>query len=358
MLGADPKVARAVWTVLLMAMILGGVWALRDLLFLLVLSLFFSYVLAPIVDWVDEHLPKRFKPNSLAKEIPLLIVYLALLAVIGFTLTWVASKALEQAGNLTASVPKLIENREKLMNWPVPEWAEPIRQSALDWLRGFLEGGAERALPLVKTVSAQLLSGIGNAVLLLLVPVFAFFFLKDGDAMAAAIIGRFAPEHRGTVGRIFGDLHRLLAQYMRALVLVSVITFVSYEVFYVVMGVPYSTLLAVLAGVLEAVPVVGPWTAAGVALVVAGTSGFQGMTAMVIFFVVYRLFNDYVIQPWLMSSGVAVHPLLVLAGLIAGEQIAGIPGMLLSLPFMAGLRVVYLRIEHALAREAELGAGS
>ena len=60
---------------------------------------------------------------------------------------------------------------------------------------------------------------------------------------------------------------------------------------------------------------------------------------------VYRLFLDYVLQPWLMSEGIELHPLLVLVGILAGEHLAGIAGMFLSIPVVAGLRIVYLRME-------------
>jgi predicted PurR-regulated permease PerM len=64
----------------------------------------------------------------------------------------------------------------------------------------------------------------------------------------------------------------------------------------------------------------------------------------VIFLVVYRIFQDYVLSPYLMSSGVEIHPMLVLFGVLAGEQLAGIPGMFFSVPIMAALRVIYVRL--------------
>ena len=60
--------------------------------------------------------------------------------------------------------------------------------------------------------------------------------------------------------------------------------------------------------------------------------------------IVYRIFQDYVLQPYLMSSGVALHPLLVIFGVLAGEQVGGVAGMFLSIPALATLRVVYVRL--------------
>jgi predicted PurR-regulated permease PerM len=60
--------------------------------------------------------------------------------------------------------------------------------------------------------------------------------------------------------------------------------------------------------------------------------------------VVYRIFQDYVLNPYLMSAGVEIHPLLVLFGVLAGEEIAGVPGMFFSVPLIAALRVILVRL--------------
>ena len=63
-----------------------------------------------------------------------------------------------------------------------------------------------------------------------------------------------------------------------------------------------------------------------------------------VFLIVYRLFQDYVLSPYLLSSGVELHPLLVLFGVLAGEQVAGIPGMFFSVPVIAALRIIVVRM--------------
>jgi predicted PurR-regulated permease PerM len=84
-------------------------------------------------------------------------------------------------------------------------------------------------------------------------------------------------------------------------------------------------------------------------VVVQAFSGYPHLLWVLIFIVIYRLFQDYVLSPYLMGSGVELHPLLVLFGVLAGEQIAGVPGMFFSVPVIATLRVVYVRIERARA---------
>ena len=126
--------------------------------------------------------------------------------------------------------------------------------------------------------------------------------------------------------------------------ILSAATFASYSLFFAAAGVPYAVLLATIAGVLEFIPVAGPLSAAAAALLVAGFSGYPHLLWMVVFLIAYRLFQDYVLQPYLMSSGVEVHPLLIIFGVLAGEQVGGVTGMFLSIPVIATLRVVFLRL--------------
>jgi predicted PurR-regulated permease PerM len=65
---------------------------------------------------------------------------------------------------------------------------------------------------------------------------------------------------------------------------------------------------------------------------------------ILIFLIVYRLFQDYVLSPYLLSSSIEIHPLLVLFGVLAGEQVAGIPGMFFSVPVIAALRIIVVRM--------------
>jgi predicted PurR-regulated permease PerM len=275
-------------------------------------------------------------------------VYLVLLALLVLAGFWLGSRIVEQSARLAEKFPELVKNRDALMNWPLPSWLEPARAKLIELLREQLEGGVDRFLPLLKTLGQHLWAGIGNLGVVLLVPVFAFYFLKDGRRIRLTVLQLVGPgSQRRLLEDIIADMHLLLAKYIRALLILSAATLVAYDVFFQIIGVPYAVLLATLAALLEFIPVLGPLVASIVCLLVAAISGYPHLAYIVIFLVAYRLFQDYVLQPYLMSSGIALHPLLVLFGVLAGEQIAGIAGMFLSVPVLATARIVFLRLQKA-----------
>ena len=139
---------------------------------------------------------------------------------------------------------------------------------------------------------------------------------------------------------IVTDAHDVLGQYVRSLGLLSLAIVVVYGAFFFIAGVPFGFLLATLAALLEFIPLIGPLTAAGLALVVALIAGYQYIFWLAVFLVAYRIFQDYILSPRLMSEGLGLPPALIIFGFLAGEQLAGIPGMFLAVPILAVLRII------------------
>jgi len=178
----------------------------------------------------------------------------------------------------------------------------------------------------------------------IIVPVLSFFFLKDGRRLRDQAVELLAdgPQRR-LVEELLTDANLLLAKYMRALLMLSAIGFAAYSVFLSVLGVRYGILLGVLAGALEFIPMIGPLAAATIVILIGGA--FSGhLLPILIFIVAFRMFQDYLVCPHVMRHGVQLHPLLVLFGVFAGAELAGVAGTFLSVPVLALVRVLYLRI--------------
>ncbi len=344
MLGLDKRAARGAWTVFLVALLVLVVYLLRRVLLVFVVAVLFAYLLSPLVNLVDRVLPwRRSRTWALAG------VYVALIAVLALIGAAVGSQVGHQAAELAKGFPDLLQKTERTLEAPGPAWLEPVRQQLLEMLRGGAPGLTKAALPLLEKAPAHVMSVLSGALLVVLIPILAFFFLKDGAELRAAVLGMVAEDRRAVFEDIFADLHLMLGQFIRALVLLAAATLLVYGLFLTLLGMPYGLLLASLAAALEFIPVVGPATAAAVIVLVAAVTGFGHVLLILAFLAGYRVFQDYILSPRLMSAGAALHPLLIIFGALAGEQLAGIPGMFLSVPVLATLRVVWLRARKAAA---------
>lgn len=345
MLGIDPKAVRATWSVVVTLGALALLYEARVAVLLVVASVFFAYLLFPVLTLVS-----RFASGRLSRTVALTLVYILLIAVIGGVASAVASRAAREAVTLAARIPELGQSAAQLRDAPLPVWLEPLRGQLFDWIRAQIEGGMESLLPMLKTAAGQVLSTLGNVGFALLIPILSFFMIKDGEQLRGMLVEVFARRGReGYIEGLLDDMHIMLGQYIRALFLLSVMAFTAYEIFFQMAGVPYASLLATIGGVLEFVPVVGPLITALLACVVAAVAGYSHIGWMIVFLIGFRLFQDYVVQPYLLGGGLELHPLWILVGALAGEQVAGIPGMVLSVPVMATARLVWLRSHRATA---------
>jgi predicted PurR-regulated permease PerM len=346
MSGLDVRALRAAWTVFLFLLAIALVYVIGHTLVVFTLAIFLAHLLAPIVERVERYLPRR-----MSRTLALALVYFILLGVATAIIVPVGARVTEQAAALAARLPAAFEN-DPLARIPLPGWLEDQRPRLTEMLRERVQELDQTVLPMLQGIGSQLLSGIGNVLAAILIPILSFFFLKDGRQIHDSIVRSFAPEDQLVARSIFADLHLLLIQYIRALVILAAVVFAVYALFFSATGVPYAILLAAVSGLLEFIPVAGPLVSSIAVLLVAGLTGYEHLAWVAVFLVVFRLFQDYVVNPHLMSAGVEIHPLLVLFGVLAGEQVAGIPGMFFSVPVIAALRIVVLRLRRARTVEA------
>ena len=332
MFGIDDKALRVTWTVFLFTLILLLVYLIRDTLLVFAGAVLFAYVLSPIVALIERFLPKR-------RRAALSLVYVLLLgALIGLGFALLPRLASE-AKSLLQSLPAMIM-RGSWATLPLPGWAAPVRGQIVDTLKNQAAGLQAHVVPFIQEAGAQILSGVGSLVPIILVPILAFFFLKDARGIKANILEMAHGSARLTLATIINEVHRVLQSYMKALVILAAASFLAWFIFLSILGEPYALLLAGLAGVLEFLPVIGPAAALVIILLVCSTTGTGGVVWIIVFWLLNRVFQDYVLNPFLMSAGVEIHPILVLFGVLAGEQLGGIPGMFYSVPVLAILKVV------------------
>ena len=338
MLGIDDRTLRVVWTVFLFGILLALIYYIRDTLLIFAGAIFLAYMLSPIVSVVERFMPKR-------RAIALTIVYcmlIGLLVLLGFQLIPVA---VDQATNLLQHLPSFVSGGG-LAKLPLPHWLEPMRNQVIAAMNQEATSLQVKLVPFLQQAGTKILSGLSAMLPLILVPILAFFFLKDARLFRASLLALAADGHqRTTLANILDDIHHVLQSYMRALVMLAVAAFVAWSIFLSAMRYPYELLLAGLAGILEFIPVVGPALALIVISLVVVITGSGGILWIVIFWAAFRIFQDYVLNPYLLSAGVELHPLLILFGVLAGEKIGGIPGMFFSVPTIAILRVIYDRLK-------------
>jgi len=340
MLGFDRHAARSTWTAIVVVAGAYLLYLVRVTVFVFILALLFAYLLSPLVNLLDRFLPGTGKGT---RTLALTLAYLIFVGLVVVFAIQIGSRIAEQARQLATDLPN------RIAAWETPDTSLPplVDRARLDILGKIRDEIGARGGELITALpqaGMKFLNVASRLVYVVLIPILSFFFLKDGGVIRDHILDLVdAGPGRILLDDVLADVHLLLAHYMRALMLLSTVAFVSYNIAFAIMGVPYGILLAALAGILEFIPMVGP-LAADVCIVLVATVGGAPVLGVLIFLLSFRLCQDYILSPHLMGQGVEVHPLLVLFGVFAGAEVAGIPGTLLSVPVLAMARIIYHRM--------------
>jgi predicted PurR-regulated permease PerM len=337
--GIDQRAARFVWTAALLVLGLYCLWLVRTTLLVTLIAVLFSYLVYPLFVQADRAFRRR-----LSRRAVLVLVFALVLTLIALVILLLGSRIVAEAATLAQQLPALLEPGTLERRLPLPGVLEPFRARIGEMLRGLLEHGQAQALPFVRNVGTGLLHVFGNVIFVVVVPIMSFLMILEAQAIESLLQSLSLAPRRKIWCAIAYGLNFLLSRYVRALGLLSLATFVSYGTVLSLMGAPYAILLAGAAGVLEIIPVFGPAAAALSILGVAVFTGYGHLSWLVLFLVAYRVCQDYMISPYLMSEGVNVPPLLVVFGLLAGDELAGVTGIFLSVPLIAAIRMVAVQV--------------
>lgn len=355
MLFLDARAARVTWTVLVFAAAIAVIYTLRRILLLTAFALFFAYLIFPLVSLVQQLAPLRRRRTA-----AIALVYLILLLGLAGAGLSIAPRLSREVATLATKVPEVSQQLQSgTLVGRVLEgrgWKEePVRE-----IEATISAHAQEIIAYAQQTLARLLTWLASAWMIVLLPIFAFFILKDAERLAAAVDRLIEDRRKRELWRdIVEDLHRLLGQYVRALIALTVITFVVWTGVFFVAGVPYPLVLAVVGGALEFIPVVGPILAAITVIAVGLFSGYAHPWLLIAFILIWRAIQDYGTSPLVMGRGIEIHPALVIFGVIAGGEIGGPAGMFLSVPVIAALRVVWHRLrafERLAARATRAGS--
>jgi predicted PurR-regulated permease PerM len=343
---AAPSQTRVVLQVLLI--VIGAafaVWALHRLAavaLVLILAALFAYVIAPLVQLAERPIRIAGRPRRLSRSAAIALVYVVMAGSVTGGAALLLPSATEQVDDMIARAPAYAQS---ILAWEhgwsryyqrlrIPiDVRKRIDQSVLTADDAVIEYARGSLIALAGTLS--------YAPWLVLIPILAFFLLKDAASFRRAIV-KALPHHDRLRGhRLFEELNSTLAAYIRAQLLASLLVGTVCGLGFAVLGIPYPVLLGVLAGVLEFIPLVGPLLLAMIAAIVGALHAPILALWAVAFLGIVRLVEDYVIYPRLIRRGIHLHPLAVIVAILIGAELDGVPGMFLAVPAAAVASVVY-----------------
>lgn len=315
--------------------------ALAFLLFVLMVAGLFAYVVAPMVEAIQRPVRIAGRSRRASRVTAIAVVYVFLAAAGSSATMLLLPSATEQLEDMIARAPGYAQSIQtwelgwsryyKRLRIPV-ELRQRIDESVL--------AADDAAVTSIRGSLMALVGALQGLPWLILIPILAFFFLKDAATLRRSVVVALPFRIRLRGHRLFEEVNATLAAYVRAQLLACALVGTLCGLGLAALGVPYPVLLGALAGVLEFVPLVGPLLFGAIAVIVGLLHPHVPVIWIMAFLVLLRVVEDYVIYPRLMRRGVEIHPLAVIVAVLAGAELGGVAGMFLAIPIVAIVTVV------------------
>ncbi len=343
------SIVRVVIIVLIIVFVAGSVQSIIssivNLAFLVALAVFFAYLIDPLVKLIRRPFKQYNLERLMPRPIAIVIAYAVVFTVLGLGIAYIAPRVADQAKDFGANLPeygKAFQERTKDLTRRFDRLKVPDEVQA-EINKKVTDFGTE----VTSAVGAFLLSSVTFLPWLLLIPILAFFFIKDVNLFRLGVLRVFpAGRWRLRAEAVLQDVNTTLAAYTRAQLISCILIGLICTTGFYLIGLKYALLLGILAGIFEFVPLLGPVTIGSIVILTAAFSDEPWKALYVaIFLIVQRVVHDYVTYPRIVRGGIHMNPLMIILSVLAGEQIAGIPGVFLAIPIVAIAGVIYRHVQ-------------
>lgn len=315
------------------------------------ISAFLAVAINPLAHRLQRYMPRK----SLVLATLLLLLILSVF-VIG--LVWVFfAPFIQQTVKLISEIPALVSKANSALSKSPLSSSLHINQGSI---KTYLENNSGKLINSLSSIVGLLLSfllGLADAAVAYISVISLIFFMTiEGKSLKSFSVRLLAENHRARALKMGRNIYDIINGYVVGNFIVSLIFGVLSVVVLWLSGSPYFLVLALLAGLIDLIPLVGTTIAAILITIISILSGQPWVGIIfIIYSVVYVQLENAVINPAVYSKKVSVSPLIVLVSILIGAAVAGIIGALLAIPVAATLRVVVRELFRDRLEEAKTG---
>lgn len=297
------------------------------------------YVLRPVV--------KLLCKAKIPRVLSILILYLVVIGVITLIVLFVGPILTKQFGSLADSMPGLIsglsQQLKAFQDSALFDRFQLDKISYSDITNRFSHSIGDITASIGNNVLSIIQSITGVVVIAITVPFILFYMLKDGDKLPDSILKFLPNEHREEGKLILSDMDGALSGYIQGQMLVSLFDGVFIYIWYQIIGLDYSLILALVILFTNVIPFIGPFIGTAPSVIVAFIQSPIMALYVVIGVLIVQQIESNIISPQVMGKKLDIHPLTIIFILLVAANLAGVVGMILAIPTYAVAKVIITR---------------
>ncbi len=335
------------------------IYALRMAIIPFAVGLALAYILIPFISWAETHLPKPGRFMRLKRVLLVLFCFLVIIGLVG-TFIYVFATALAHSfQSLLLVAPSFLTQSFGQVEAWLDNFISVLPADISSQIEGILINAGETFSAAVNDFFQTGFGGIQNAFSVVLgfaaLPIFLFYFLKDHEVVRRGFYAAFSPWLGTHVANIVQIIERVLGRYIKAQLLlgtiVAYITFLGLFALDVWPDTGIILALALLAGLTEMIPTVGPWIGGIVAVVFTLSAAPEKAVWVALLYLGVQLVENNLLVPRIQGGYLRVHPAAAIMLLVLGAYVAGFWGLLLAVPLTATVIEIYKYIRSSARAE-------
>lgn len=321
------KTLKVIGTILLVSAALYAAFSLRTVVLWLVIGAFLAIIINPAVSRLATMMPK--KKRGLALSI-VLIALSALLIGLGAMLF---RPLVNQMIALVTALPSIISNISKHIGESTSGLSQILDKYGLStYLEGQKAEIAARASDFFVASLDKFLAVINNILAGFTIFVIAIYMSLNGPQYYKSFMSRVPASKKKDVHKLVSTMYRAVTGYINGNLLTSFVAGMSAGLVCTWLGVPYAAVLGLIVAITDLIPLIGAQLGALTVITTAYFVSPATAVIMLIFFILYQSFENYVLSPKVMARTVKISPILVFLFVICGAMLAGFVGALIAIP--------------------------
>jgi len=297
---------------------------LKEILAIIFISFIIMATLSPSVDFLRK--------NRVPKILAVLIPYLTFIAVILLIIVPLVPFFISQLQSLFLIFPSYVDQTTKLLNLnlDISDINEMFTKDIADIGKNVL------------LFTSKIFTGVFS---LLAVFVISFYFMLGREKTKKEITTIFPKDSQDKVLAIISRVENKLGAWFRGQIVLSFTIGFTTWIALTLLGIPFAPPLAILAGILEIVPTIGPIIAGIPAVIVALSISPILAVVIIAVYIVIQMFENNILVPKIMERAVGLNPIVIIVGVMIGTKFMGVLGALLSVPFIATLAILFKNLK-------------
>lgn len=307
--------------VIAVLLILGFVWIVRDVLFLLLIALVLAAAFDPWVDW--------FQTKKIPRSISILGIFIVILSIFSLAIGLMVPVVIEQANELIKNFPRFIDQ--------FTAWLTNVRTTAIgEEIIGNIQSSVSGWQTNIGQSSGNVLSFVGGVfgsiISLFSVLVMTFYMIVEEDNTKKFITSISPKKYQSYLTELMDRISLRMGHWLRGQIILSLAVGTLVYIGLKILGIKYAFVLALIAAITEIIPYVGPFLGALPGVLIGFTiSPMIGVFTILLYFIIQQMENSF-LTPKIMSKAVGLNPVIVILSILIGAKLGGPVGAIISIP--------------------------